>query len=230
MGADEEPAEVFADLARDLCTLGADGVARRVMAVAPGLVPGCEDAAMCLLDRHGGVVPAAATSERAALADRLQHEAGEGLCLTAIRGVARTAPDLLGNDGGPIAEATGIRCMLGVPLVAGTDLLGALTLSCGTPYAFDARAVTTARILASHAAVALAGAAARRRGAELAEALQSSRVIGMALGVVMAQRRLTPEQAFDLLRRASQRQGRKVREVAADVVETGQVPVGARVR
>ncbi|MEV4702859.1 GAF and ANTAR domain-containing protein [Actinoplanes sp. NPDC049316] len=236
MGVHEELAEAFANLARDLAVLGTDDVARCVTITAPQLVPGCEDAAMCLLDRHGGTVPLAATGERAALADRIQHEAGDGACPAAIRkGVARAVPDLLDAEGWPVtgrrvADATGIRCLLALPLVAGTDLLGALTLSGGTPGVLTARGAPAARILAVHAALALAGATARRRTAELTEALQSSRLIGMALGVVMAHRRSTPEQAFDVLRRASQRSNRKVREVAAEIVETGQVPGGHRTR
>jgi hypothetical protein len=44
-------------------------------------------------------------------------------------------------------------------------------------------------------------------------------VIEQAKGIVMAQHRCGPEDAFDLLRRASQRANVKVRELAAQIVE-----------
>jgi AmiR/NasT family two-component response regulator len=46
----------------------------------------------------------------------------------------------------------------------------------------------------------------------------------VALGIVMANRRITSERALDLLRQTSRRSNRKLRDVAADVVETGQIP------
>ena|SRR5690348_923270 len=53
---------------------------------------------------------------------------------------------------------------------------------------------------------------------------RSSREIGMAMGVLMSRGRLSQDEAFDLLRRASQHLHRKLRDVAADVVETGELP------
>ena len=44
-------------------------------------------------------------------------------------------------------------------------------------------------------------------------------VIEQAKGIVMAQQRCGPEEAFDLLRRASQRANIKVRDLAAQIVE-----------
>ncbi len=64
-------------------------------------------------------------------------------------------------------------------------------------------------------------AAAEHKIANLEVALASSREIGAAIGIVMNQRRISNAAAFDLLRQASQRQHRKIREVAADVLYTG---------
>lgn len=57
--------------------------------------------------------------------------------------------------------------------------------------------------------------------ANLLIALQSSREIGTAVGILMHQRKATAEQAFELLRAASQQTQRKVRDLAHDVVFTG---------
>lgn len=60
--------------------------------------------------------------------------------------------------------------------------------------------------------------------ANLRRALDHSRDIGAAVLVLMAMRKVTRDEAFDFLRRASQDQNRKLREVALDVVSTGELP------
>jgi ANTAR domain/PAS fold len=52
-------------------------------------------------------------------------------------------------------------------------------------------------------------------------ALQNSRDIGTALGILMNRHKITRDTAFDLLRSASQRSNRKVRDLAHEVIETG---------
>ncbi len=47
---------------------------------------------------------------------------------------------------------------------------------------------------------------------------------GTAIGILMAHRRITDTAAFELLRDASQRGHRKLRDIAEDVVLTGTVP------
>jgi hypothetical protein len=54
-------------------------------------------------------------------------------------------------------------------------------------------------------------------------ALTTNREIGIALGILMAGRKLTSDQAFDLLRRASQQSHRKLRELALEIAETGSI-------
>lgn len=64
-------------------------------------------------------------------------------------------------------------------------------------------------------------AAARAQVDELARALQSSRQIGMAMGILMERHRLAPDRAFQVLRQLSQRRNVKLREVADAIVEPG---------
>ena len=61
----------------------------------------------------------------------------------------------------------------------------------------------------------------RAKIANLEVALIACRRIGAAIGVLMALRGITDEQAFDLLRAASQRRHVKLRLVAEDVLRTG---------
>jgi hypothetical protein len=63
----------------------------------------------------------------------------------------------------------------------------------------------------------------------LGRALDSSREIGVAMGIVMARHSLTGEQGFALLRRVSQRRNQKLRDVALDVVRTGQLELACGV-
>lgn len=69
---------------------------------------------------------------------------------------------------------------------------------------------------------------ALRRADEAVEgleaALSTNRQIGAAVGIVMARQGLTQTEAFQVLSKASQDQNRKLREVAEDVVFTGEVP------
>jgi AmiR/NasT family two-component response regulator len=60
--------------------------------------------------------------------------------------------------------------------------------------------------------------------ANLQIALESNRRIGTAVGILMAHRRIRDSAAFELLRVASQRAHRKLREIAEDVVLTGALP------
>ena len=66
--------------------------------------------------------------------------------------------------------------------------------------------------------------AARTKIENLEIALESSRVIGIAVGIVVERCRLSAGQAFDALVRVSQSEHRKLRDVASDLVFTGVVP------
>lgn len=55
--------------------------------------------------------------------------------------------------------------------------------------------------------------------ADLEAALRSSRTIGAAIGILMASREVDEEAAFIILRRASSHSNRKLRDIAADLVD-----------
>ena len=78
--------------------------------------------------------------------------------------------------------------------------------------------------MASYVAVAVANAESYAASADLAhqmqEAMASRSVIDMAKGILMAQNRCTPDEAFTMLSHASQRSNRKLRDIAAAIVQT----------
>jgi AmiR/NasT family two-component response regulator len=57
--------------------------------------------------------------------------------------------------------------------------------------------------------------------ANLESALKTGRRIGIAIGIVMSRFKVRDEAAFEMLRTASQRQNRKLRDVAEDVILAG---------
>ena len=63
-----------------------------------------------------------------------------------------------------------------------------------------------------------------RENANLRIALVAARRIGAALGILMASRKITDDEAFALLARASQSGNRKLRDLAEDVILTGVLP------
>ena len=65
----------------------------------------------------------------------------------------------------------------------------------------------------------------RERTMHLERALETSRDIGVAMGIVMAREKVTRQCAWDMLRMVSQHRNRKVSAIAAEVIETGELPV-----
>jgi predicted transcriptional regulator len=64
------------------------------------------------------------------------------------------------------------------------------------------------------------GLVSQEHAEQLGEALVSSRVIGAAMGIIMAKLDVDQVKAFAVLKRVSQDSNRKLREVASEVVET----------
>jgi hypothetical protein len=56
---------------------------------------------------------------------------------------------------------------------------------------------------------------------QLETALRTSRMIGQAIGMIMTRRFVTQDEAFTLLQRASNNTNRKLRDIAEDMVLTG---------
>ena len=202
---------------------------QRLVEIARMIVPGCHHAGVTVLRRGRPETPAA-TDEVSAAVDRVQYETGEGPCLSAIleQPTYRTG-DLAAETrwptfSRPAVERTGVRSVLAYRLFTEADTLGALNLYSRERDAFDDEAEAIGTILAAHAALALARAREREQITGLEQAVASNRSIGMAIGILMAIRRIGQDEAFDLLRRVSQRTNRKVREIADEVVHTGQLP------
>jgi hypothetical protein len=100
---------------------------------------------------------------------------------------------------------------LSLPLDGGPDVRGALNLYAGEPKAFTAELQHQAQALAAEACRALRLAVRLTNQVQLTHnletAMASRSVIDQALGIIMGQNRCAAADAFDILRRASNRGG-----------------------
>jgi len=229
--ADEGLAEDFAAIARDLHGETTPELTQeRITRIAVRSIGGCDHAAISVIGRRGGVLTVASTDDVPARVDAIQYDTGQGPCLDTMSGHETSViDDLVGDGRWPAfsrraAEETGVRSMLSFRLFVRGDTIGALNLYSRRPAAFDLRGRVVGTVLAAHAAIALTSARERQHTEHLEEALRSNREIAMAMGVLMGREGLTEVEAFTQLRRASQYLNVKVREVAARVVETGNLP------
>jgi transcriptional regulator with GAF, ATPase, and Fis domain len=224
-------AEVFAEIARQLeAETSPETTQERVTRAAVGTVEGCDHAAISIVRRRGGIETVAATDEVPSRVDAIQYDSGQGPCLSAIVDQQLCMIEDLAVDTrwpgftARAVEETGVRSMLSLRLFLRGDTIGALNLYSLRPEAFDEHACAVGTVLAAHAAVALSAAQEHQRAEQLADALESNREIAVAMGVLMGRAGVSRDEAFTMLRRASQHLHRKLREVAAEVADTGELP------
>jgi GAF domain-containing protein len=178
------------------------------------------------LQRHDPLT-VASSDALAAHADEVQYAEGDGPCLQSMRtGLAVTVDDLAAEHRwGPYpghALGHGVRRSLSLPLSADGDVLGALNLYATVPSAFGDEEHRAAALFAAQASAALTIVTRMARHValtdQLRDVLAGRSVIDQTLGILMDQQRWDADQAFELLRSASQHRNRKLRDVAADIV------------
>jgi GAF domain-containing protein len=177
--------------------------------------------------RGGRACTLASSGEQARRLDEVQYAAGGGPSVAAaLEGIvsnvvvaeeARRWPGLAAA-----AAGAGVASILSLPLKPGGDVLAGLNVYSDAPRRFGDDEQRLAWLFASQAAEAVANAVTSdqlaRVTSELREALVSRDLIGQAKGILIARGARSPDDAFDMLRRASQRMNRKLRDVAADLV------------
>ncbi len=231
---DSSPGElsaVFAHLHGMLLSVDdATTAVHQLARAAHQMIPGAAGAGVSLLDEHGTRVSTASTGEAVEAADALQYELGQGPCLSAWatqepQRVKDTTTETRWAAWESAAAEAGIRSVLSTPLVYRGHALGALKVYATTPAAFGA---TEERLLGlfADAAATLLGAAQTtdapvRLSASLKGALATRETVGLATGVLMARDHLDPEAARSLLLGQARAQGRRVVEVAAEILNRG---------
>jgi hypothetical protein len=209
----------------------------QVAELAVNTIDGCDFAGLFMIDGDHVTTPVS-THPIVIELDGLQHRTGEGPCLDAITlGSSFYADDLSEDERwpifGPAATALGVRSLYGLPLLFnGTP--GALNLYARYPQAFGVIDRGKAVLLAAMADLAFSSAQTHeneeRRNTTLHAALATREVIGQAQGILMERERINSDEAFDVLRRASQHLNVKLRDVAQELVDTGERPDTGRPR
>ena len=160
--------------------------------------------------------------------DQAQYRSGQGPCLDAFRTqetylIRDTSTETRWPDFCRDAAGHGIQSTLSLPITARETGLGALNLYSRSEDAFSDDDVVHMTTFATHAAFVLANAQlywdSRQLNENLNQAMASRATIEHAVGIIMAGGGKSPEDAFEVLSRASQRENRKLREIAAEIVE-----------
>jgi transcriptional regulator with GAF, ATPase, and Fis domain len=190
-------------------------------------VAGCTTAGLTLLER-GGPNTAAATSEVALRVDATQYKENSGPCLDAYRRqVINRINSTDTEERWPAfcraASAAGVHSTLSFPLVVAGDGLGAINLYSDIESGFDDIDERMGSVFANHASVTLANARSYWRNEDLRRnlesALETRGVIDQAKGILMAREGMSADDAFEVLKRASQRANRKVHEIAQAMID-----------
>ena len=174
----------------------------------------------------------ATTDERAQAADSLQYQLRSGPCVDAVvHDMVFVVDDLTVDSRWRVfsrraADEYGVRSVLShrLQLDDQANTIGGLNVHSTRPNAFPDTDTELGHLLATHAALAIAAAGSAVKAAQLQRALESNRDIGVAIGILMARYEVTREQAFDLMRIASQREHRELHAVALQIAETGALP------
>jgi GAF domain-containing protein len=197
----------------------------QVVHVAVRVVPGADDAGICLVS-DTGLHTVAAVGDTAIAADDIQRALGIGPSQDVVNEqrtlrIADLLTDPRWSEFGLQAAEVGVRSVLACPLPMPRKRAGVLTLYADKPNAFDAAAELVVPVFAARAAIAAAYA---DKVTNLNRAIESRQVIGQATGILMERHRLSPKQAFDTMVTASQEAHLKLRELALRINETGEDP------
>jgi GAF domain-containing protein len=219
-------ADAFARLAVELHD--SDGVEETIHAVVDFALQAldCSYAGVAIAGRgHKPEIPAV-TDPVVAEIFHSQLTGGHGpmtVCMT--EGVPVLVSDTALDDRWPEwatqVRALGVRSVFDVPLNTAAGTVGVMGLYSDKPDAFSTDDQAIAHILARHATVAIANA---RHDATMIQAIDARKLVGQAMGILMERFDLDSDRAFEVLKRYSQDNNLKLRDVAKHLVATRQLP------
>jgi GAF domain-containing protein len=205
---------------------------QRIVALAGNAIGGCDFASVTYLAETDPktVVSTSAVAEEI---DQAQYDSDSGPCLDASRRQQVVSVPSMAEGAGwtqfrGSALSHGVNSSLSLPMATRGQSVGALNLYGQRTDSFSDVAHDSARLFAAQAAVAVWNARAYQHTREvvthLEVALETRDLIGQAKGVIMANEKVTADDAFAILRKASQRRNVKLRDLAAEVADTGITP------
>lgn len=225
--------EAFAALARSLAEAGGlRPTIEQIVARSVDIVP-CDWAAIAVAEKMGDRPPGLAATTNTDLMETVAEIAGRiGVSpgLTAFSEGAKVyCPNLAAQSvwasyASEMVQRTPIRSVLSFGLRLHDHPLGVLTFYSATAGGFDEDAQRRGSLLADHATIAIDAATSAESADSLKAALESSRVIGAAMGVLAERHAMTTDDAFDLLRLVSNRTNRKISDLAEEFISRGELP------
>ena len=225
-------AEAMRDLADRATTAEGQPALDDLVGLAVERVPAAGWASLTVL-RGKKFRTEATTDDRATQADILQYDLGFGPCVDAVLDDSvYVSGDVAGDErwlewGERVSAELGVRSVLSQRLRLSGDagVIAGLNIYSDAADAFDEHARAIGLVLATHGGLLMNTMRANDRVRNLERALESNREIGVAIGVLMNQHRLSQAQAFDVLRAASQDSNRKLADIALEVVDTGTLSI-----
>jgi len=183
-------------------------------------VPEFAHVSISVRHRDGSLETQAGTDQLVWELDALQYGVHEGPCVDAIEEVPIVVVEHLRHEQRwpsyiPAAADRGVRSQVGVQLFTRGKHIGGLNLYSTERDDVDPDSAETARLFATHAAIMLGHA---QQEHHLNQALQTRKVIGQAIGILMERYQLDEDRAFQFLMRASSTSNVKLRDVASEVV------------
>lgn len=235
--SDAPLSEAIAVLSRFLvadATLGE--TLQRVSEITVEAIPTSEFLGISLLDEQGRATTSIFTDEQAPEIDAAQYAEGNGPCLDAWRDNRVVRIDDMRDAGetypkfAAAASERGILSTMSMPIALGDGAIGALNMYATTADGFSEADEAVAADLTVATAVVLANSQAYWQAVDLAEglgeAMKSRAVIEQAKGMLMAhERQLSPDEAFEVLKKASQRENLKLRDIAHRMVDRRPMPL-----
>lgn len=222
---DDALAVQFSALARELqAQPDPQRLLEDVVQAAVRLIPGCDEGSISVVLGRRTVTSEAASGELPRTIDALQAETGQGPCMdAAYKQVTVRVADMTTETRWPLfasrAAEAGAVGMLSIQLYVEGDDIGALNLYSHKAGAFTDESEHIGLLFAAHAATAYMGA---RDRSGLMATVTTRNLIGQAQGILMERYRVTADQAFALLSKASQDNNFKLRDMADRLVNTGE--------
>jgi len=214
----------LADVLQTQRTLG--GTLAAIAEAATVSVPGC-DAATIAISIRGRPATAAMTATVALELDMVQYDNDDGPCLTSFRTASALRIDLYehGETFPHVAAAArrvGVRAVLSVPSIWGTETIATLNLYSRTG-PFDETAETVAAVLATQVAIAVSRSpefvAARAVVEQAQRNTDDHSQIAIATGLLIGSQDCTREQAEGLLRQAATEDEQTILQIAQRIIE-----------
>ncbi len=203
-----------------------DGLLQRIVDLGEQEIDRCDGVSLMLIRKGGRVSTPAFSSPIARDSDLAQFATDQGPCLEAIREHQTIIIDDLQTEARwpeyrERALRLGVRSMLSIRLFVQEDTMGALDFYSLVPNAFGRTAQLYGQVFSSHAAIALKTAITETG---LVAAVETRDTIGQAKGILMERHGLTAEAAFARLQQLSQDGNQQLRDLAEEVVRTGDIP------